>query len=190
MTQARLASSIPLPMEHKLLVTVIEKAKDWALMHGVGMRDKKNFTKDSIQIAPFVLIPSPFPHTEFTKSVELQPVLNELMHKVAHDDEFLTRTLENALQVDEFTANLFDIWVKVRDEGMTYRALPSMAEEKELIKRRASYKGRLTAFANYLNSLNDSLSQGQLNELQLRLESQNHGVQHFAIKFEHSHHFE
>ncbi|XP_069365274.1 glutathione synthetase-like [Maniola hyperantus] len=118
MTQARLASSIPLPMEHKLLVTVIEKAKDWALMHGVGMRDKKNFTKDSIQIAPFVLIPSPFPHTEFTKSVELQPVLNELMHKVAHDDEFLTRTLENALQVDEFTANLFDIWVKVRDEGM------------------------------------------------------------------------
>ncbi|XP_034826369.1 glutathione synthetase-like isoform X1 [Maniola hyperantus] len=118
MTQARLASCIPLPMEHKLLVTVIEKAKDWALMHGVGMRDRKNFTKDSIQIAPFVLLPSPFPRTEFNKAVELQPVLNELMHKVAHDDEFLTRTLENALQVDEFTANLFDIWVKVRDEGM------------------------------------------------------------------------
>lgn len=50
MTQARLASCIPLPLEHKLLVTVIEKAKDWALMHGVGMRDKKNFTKDSIQV--------------------------------------------------------------------------------------------------------------------------------------------
>ncbi|XP_045762353.1 glutathione synthetase-like isoform X2 [Maniola jurtina] len=118
MTQARLASCIPLPLEHKLLVSVIEKAKDWALMHGVGMRDRKNFTKDSIQIAPFVLLPSPFPRTEFTKAVELQPVLNELMHKVAHDDEFLTCTLENALQVDEFTANLFDIWVKVRDEGM------------------------------------------------------------------------
>ncbi|XP_039747492.1 glutathione synthetase-like isoform X2 [Pararge aegeria] len=118
MTQGRLTSCIPLPVEHKLLVTVIEKAKDWALMHGVGMRDRKHFTKDAIQIAPFVLLPSPFPQTEFNKAVELQPILNELMHKVAHDDEFLTRTLQNALQVDEFTASLFDIWVKVRDEGM------------------------------------------------------------------------
>ncbi|XP_023950218.1 glutathione synthetase isoform X2 [Bicyclus anynana] len=118
MSQARLASCIPLPLEHRTLVSVVEKAKDWALMHGVGMRDRKHFTKDAIQIAPFVLLPSPFPKTEFTKAIELQPILNELMHKVAHDDEFLTNTLQNALQVDEFTANLFDIWVKVRDEGM------------------------------------------------------------------------
>lgn len=51
MSQARLTTCLPLPMENKLLVTVIEKAKDWALMHGVGMRDKKNFTKDSIQVS-------------------------------------------------------------------------------------------------------------------------------------------
>ncbi|KAG6463397.1 hypothetical protein O3G_MSEX013851 [Manduca sexta] len=118
MSQARLASCLPLPLDQKVLVNVIEKAKDWALMHGVGMRDRKNFTKDSIQIAPFVLLPSPFPRTEFTKAVELQPVLNELMHKVAHDDDFLEHTLQNALQVDEFTANLYDIWVKVRNEGI------------------------------------------------------------------------
>ncbi|XP_050356354.1 glutathione synthetase-like isoform X1 [Nymphalis io] len=119
MTQARLASCIPLPLEHKLLVTVIEKAKDWALMHGVGMRDRKHFTKDSIQIAPFVLLPSPFPRTEFNKAIELQPILNELMHKVSHDDEFLEHTLQNTLQVDEFTAKLFEIWVKVKEEGIT-----------------------------------------------------------------------
>ncbi|KAM3961425.1 glutathione synthetase isoform 2-T2 [Aphomia sociella] len=119
MSQARFTACIPLPLEHKVLVNVIEKAKDWALMHGVGMRDKKHFTKDSIQIAPFVLLPSPFPRTEFTKAIELQPVLNELMHKVAHNDDFLEQTLQNALQVDEFTANLYDIWVKVRNEGIT-----------------------------------------------------------------------
>ncbi|XP_032523836.2 glutathione synthetase-like isoform X2 [Danaus plexippus] len=119
MSQSRLKSCIPLPIDHKMLVSVIEKAKDWALMHGVGMRDKKHFNKDVIQIAPFVLLPSPFPRTEFNRAVELQPILNELMHKVAHDDEFLEKTLQNALQVDEFTANLFDIWVKVREEGIT-----------------------------------------------------------------------
>lgn len=95
---------------------MIEKAKDWALMHGVGMRDRNHFNKDMIQIAPFALLPSPFPRSEFEKAVELQPILNELMHKVAHDDEFLTNTLQNALQVDEFTANLFEIWMKVQKE--------------------------------------------------------------------------
>ncbi|CAH0696373.1 unnamed protein product [Spodoptera exigua] len=119
MSQARFASCIPLPIEHKTLVNVIEKARDWGLMHGVAMRDKKHFNKDVIQVAPFVLLPSPFPRTEFEKAVELQPILNELMHKVAHNNEFLEHTLQNALQVDEFTKNLYDIWVKVRNEVIT-----------------------------------------------------------------------
>ncbi|XP_047506361.1 glutathione synthetase-like isoform X2 [Pieris napi] len=119
MSQSRLASCIPLPLDNKALSNVVEKAKDWALMHGVGMRDKAHFSKDTIQIAPFVLLPSPFPRTEFTKAVDLQPVLNELMHKVSHDDEFLEKTLQNALEVDDFTAKLYNIWIKVREEGIT-----------------------------------------------------------------------
>ncbi|XP_013137947.1 PREDICTED: glutathione synthetase-like isoform X1 [Papilio polytes] len=139
MSQARLPPCIPLPLEHKLLVTVIEKAKDWALMHGVGMRDKKHFTKDSIQIAPFVLLPSPFPSTEFNKAVELQPVLNELMHKVAHDVEFLEHTLQNALQVDEFTANLYDIWIKVREEGITQPITLGMLRSDIMLESRCPH---------------------------------------------------
>lgn len=118
MSQARLTSCIPVPLERKALINIIEKAKDWALMHGVGMRDKKNFTKDAIQFAPFVLLPSPFPKAEFYKALELQTLLNELMHKVAHDVDFLSETLQNALEVDEFTANLYNIWTTVRREGM------------------------------------------------------------------------
>lgn len=44
-----------------------------------------------------------------------------------------------------------------------------MPEEKELIKKRGSYKGQLTIFANYLNTLDAaSLGQTEVNELQLR----------------------
>lgn len=50
MSQARFTSCIPLPLDQKKLVNVIEKAKDWALMHGVGMRDRKHFNKDVIQV--------------------------------------------------------------------------------------------------------------------------------------------
>ncbi|XP_050673115.1 glutathione synthetase-like isoform X1 [Leptidea sinapis] len=139
MSQARLTSCLPLPLDNKVLVNVIEKAKDWALMHGVGMRDKKHFTKDAIQIAPFVLLPSPFPRTEFAKAIELQPILNELMHKVAHDEEFLESTLQNALQVDEFTAKLYDVWVKVRSEGITQPVSLGMLRSDIMLESRCPH---------------------------------------------------
>lgn len=45
-----------------------------------------------------------------------------------------------------------------------------MSEEKELIKKRGSYKGRLTTFSTYLNGLNISLlTATDVSELQLRI---------------------
>ncbi|CAK1584852.1 unnamed protein product [Parnassius mnemosyne] len=45
-----------------------------------------------------------------------------------------------------------------------------MPEDKEQIRKRASYKGQITAFSNYLNSLKvSSLAATEVNELQLRI---------------------
>ena len=74
------------------------------------MRRKDAYDRDSLHFAPFVLFPSPFPKAEFDRSLELQPILNELMHKVAHDRKFLTETLRSTIQVDEFTRKLFEIY--------------------------------------------------------------------------------
>jgi hypothetical protein len=110
---------IPLPLPEAQLKEVVEKSKDWALMHGAAMRSKTQFSEDSLQFAPFVLIPSAFPRREFMKSIEIQLILNELMHKVAHDREFLTSSLKETIKVDEFTRNLFQIYETVHDEGVT-----------------------------------------------------------------------
>ena len=83
------------------------------------MRRKDAYDRDSLHFAPFVLFPSPFPKAEFDRSLELQPILNELMHKVAHDRKFLTETLRSTIQVDEFTRKLFDIYETVQNEGVT-----------------------------------------------------------------------
>ncbi|XP_077283406.1 glutathione synthetase-like isoform X1 [Arctopsyche grandis] len=109
---------IPLPLSDSELSAVVEKAKDWALMHGVGMRNKKRFSKDSLDFAPFALTPSAFPRSEFDKAVNMQPILNELTHKVAHDDEFLKEALATTLAVDDFTFRLYTIWEIVRKEGI------------------------------------------------------------------------
>lgn len=45
-----LESCIQLPIQDEILVEVIEKAKDYALMHGAAMRSKDNFSSDALQV--------------------------------------------------------------------------------------------------------------------------------------------
>ena len=82
------------------------------------MRRKDAFDRDALHFAPFMLFPSPFPKQEFARSLEIQPILNELMHKVAHDRSFLTETLKHTIKVDDFTRKLFEIYETVQNEGV------------------------------------------------------------------------
>ncbi|XP_034481995.1 glutathione synthetase isoform X1 [Drosophila innubila] len=116
-----LRSCIKLPLATDELLEVTAKAKDYAIMHGAAMRSKTSFSPDSLNFAPFVLVPSAFPRKEFEKAIALQPIINRLMHNVAHDEEFITTTLAETIKVDEFTANLFKIYRKVLAHGFTQR---------------------------------------------------------------------
>jgi len=108
---------IPIPIPDDELEELVEKAKDFALMHGICMRQKNNFDRDALHFAPFVLLPTPFPRDEYEKSIKLQPILNELMHKVAHDYEFLKESLKHTIKVDEFTGKLWSIYETIMSEG-------------------------------------------------------------------------
>lgn len=66
-----------------------------------------------------MLLPSSLPRREFEKAVRLQPILNELTHKVAHDAAFLRETLAETIKVDEFTRKLFEIYDKVWEDEKT-----------------------------------------------------------------------
>lgn len=114
-----LESCIPLPVDEAKLLEVVEKAKDWAIMHGAAMRSKTDFNPDALQFAPFILTPSSFPRKEFEKAVTLQTTLNELMHAVAHDEEFLRETLKYTIKVDAFTGALFEVYETVLKEGIS-----------------------------------------------------------------------
>ncbi|KAH8419868.1 hypothetical protein KR009_003457 [Drosophila setifemur] len=116
-----LPNCIRLPLPEDELLEVTSKAKDYAIMHGAAMRSKAAFSPDSLNFAPFVLVPSSFPRKEFEKAVALQPIINRLMHNVAHDEEFITTTLAETIKVDEFTANLFNIYRKVLAHGFTQK---------------------------------------------------------------------
>lgn len=107
---------------------------------GAAMRSKTNYCPDSVNFAPFTLLPSSFPRKEFEKAKNIQLILNELIHNVAHDYEFLRSVLKqwvfrtscvscvyrtvkliswfySTIEVDSFTKNLFDIYEIVHKEG-------------------------------------------------------------------------
>lgn len=111
-------SPIEVPQDRNELKTLVEKVKDWALMHGIAMRSKTNFSDSSLDVAPFVLIPTPFPRREFKRALQLQTSFNELFHRVAHCRDFLKKCLKETIQTDEFTGNLFKIYETVQDEGV------------------------------------------------------------------------
>lgn len=60
----------------------------------MSKRSMKNYSKDQVQLLPFTLIPSSFPQKPFFTVKNVQVLLNQLVHKVAYDKEFLTSSLK------------------------------------------------------------------------------------------------
>lgn len=50
MNSPKLEPCIPLPLDDKTLEEIIDKAKDWAIMHGASLRSKQSYSKDLIQV--------------------------------------------------------------------------------------------------------------------------------------------
>ncbi|XP_061935933.1 glutathione synthetase isoform X2 [Apis cerana] len=116
---SRLQPCIQLQLSKEELESIIDKAKDWALMHGISMRSKVSFNKNQVQVLPFTLLPSSFPRKNFEKAKNIQILLNELIHKVAHNNDFLTESLKSTIDADPFTAKLFSIYETVYKEGFS-----------------------------------------------------------------------
>ncbi|KAG9297131.1 hypothetical protein G9A89_019412 [Geosiphon pyriformis] len=94
-------------------------AVDWSLAHGLVIRPPPDLglPNTSVINAPVSLFPSPFPKKCFEKALALQPLFNDLFHKLAEDHEFIMETLGEVAKVDEFIKNLYKIYVKVYTEG-------------------------------------------------------------------------
>ena len=59
------------------------------------MRCTEKYSHDSIKVTPFLIFPSIFPEVEFRKAKKIQRILNELIHKVDYNNQFLRNVLKN-----------------------------------------------------------------------------------------------
>lgn len=120
MASSPLPSCIAVPVPLSKLNQTVADAKDLAALNGVLMRTRENpHSSDTVSPAPFMLIPSSIPKDLFQLAKDIQPLINELYYKVANDYDFLWRTLERTIAVDEFTAKQWEIVEQVKKSGLT-----------------------------------------------------------------------
>ena len=58
------------------------------------MRYRNRYSAETMEMAPFFLLPSSFPRRDFDYMTKIQPHVNLLMHKIAHDYDFLYTCLK------------------------------------------------------------------------------------------------
>ena len=68
---------------------------------GAGVPDKPLATMH----APLTVLPAPFPRSSFEKAKCAMEVFNDLIDKVAKDDQYLQDTLQSAGEYDDFTVS-------------------------------------------------------------------------------------
>jgi glutathione synthase len=88
-------------------------AIDWATLNGLVIRSMTNDIPTAVH-APFSLFPCPFPLKPFERAIKLQPLFNLLVDKVARDDEFLCSIMDSLSTADEFTNQIYQIYLKTR----------------------------------------------------------------------------
>ncbi|KAL5017552.1 hypothetical protein ScPMuIL_007141 [Solemya velum] len=115
-----IASCLTKNIKPSLLEDIIDRAKDWAWLHGIVMRTAElPGSSEVMNHAPFTLFPSIVPQQLFHSILSTQTDFNLLMHKVSHDHEFLCNCLKNVIEVDDFTRRLWGVYTTVRKEGFT-----------------------------------------------------------------------
>uniref|UniRef100_A0A0K0EL02 Glutathione synthetase n=1 Tax=Strongyloides stercoralis TaxID=6248 RepID=A0A0K0EL02_STRER len=103
----------------KLFKTIIDEAKDYAVVHGNILRlSTSKDSSDIVQHAPITLLPSPFPKNLYLQAHQIQPIMNKLYFKISLDYQFIKLSLNCVLEIDDFTKKLMNIYDIIINEGI------------------------------------------------------------------------
>ncbi|KFA81461.1 hypothetical protein S40288_03301 [Stachybotrys chartarum IBT 40288] len=106
--------------------SLVETIKDWSIGNGLAIRPPASVIAAEADPegiaavnAPVTLFPSPFPRQCFAQARSVQKTYNELYASVSRDEEFLAATVKEVIDGDDFIRNLWDVHLKVKQEGYT-----------------------------------------------------------------------
>ncbi|KAK2630255.1 hypothetical protein QTJ16_001075 [Diplocarpon rosae] len=117
--------------------------KDWSIAHGLAVRPPPTVVTaeaDPFGIlattVPVTLFPSPFPRVCFEQAKSVQTVYNKLYASIAQDEDFLQGIVQEIIDVDGFIAELWQVHLKVREEGYTQNLSLGLFRSDYLVHQR------------------------------------------------------
>ncbi|CAG8972016.1 hypothetical protein HYALB_00008301 [Hymenoscyphus albidus] len=117
-------SLYPLGLSTEESEQLVSTIKDWSIAHGLAVRPPPTLVLSTADphvvlatTVPVTLFPSPFPRTCFEQAKSIQRAYNQLYAAIAQDEDFLRDIVQEILQVDEFIAELWQVHLKVKEEG-------------------------------------------------------------------------
>ncbi|QIZ78123.1 glutathione synthase [Ferrimonas lipolytica] len=90
---------------------LIDDASEWALMHGVGIKNRDG----SARHCPYSLAPVSFPRATFERLQRTTPLLGKLIHALSEDHHYLQQSLNSMGKADPFFARLLELHRQIHD---------------------------------------------------------------------------
>ena len=97
--------------------TNIAAIRDYALQRGLLVRASEDPKDDRCMQIAVTVLPTLFPEELFHLACDVQRDVNDLVHAVSQDHQFLVAVLGAAIKSDEFTRRLFQVYEQVRQDN-------------------------------------------------------------------------
>lgn len=98
----------------QLLQQLTNAIIDYMCSNGITMLHKQYIQQYLYTHAPTTLLPTPIPRTQYTNLTTLSSIWNKLIDNIARHDTFITDSLKTVISTDEFTRNLYNVYLKTK----------------------------------------------------------------------------
>ncbi|GKY99336.1 hypothetical protein MPSEU_000888600 [Mayamaea pseudoterrestris] len=106
------------PSTTNLAAILTPTANSFASANGLLIERKRSDGVGTyLEGAPISLLPNAFPAKAFQDAVDLAPAFNVLVDRISRDHKFLSDTLQNVVQADEFTGKLLEFYMDIYVHG-------------------------------------------------------------------------
>lgn len=107
---------------------------------GVIMRSAKIENDNVVAQLPITMMPSPFPARLYQTCLDIHPTMSKLMFKLATNLPYMEDSLNDIIQVDDFTKNLLHVQQCVEREGQAQTIMSCINRSDYLLDRIKSYE--------------------------------------------------
>jgi len=124
---ADILPSYPPSLDEPSLSFLLSSLTDYCLSHGITVRPSVPSEENHLAShAPVTLFPSLFPFKAWEQALAVQTKYNLVYAKIANDEEWLGKIMDDLVEVDDFVRQLWELYKDIKREGVVQVPTPAI----------------------------------------------------------------